>query len=77
MGVYTCEATNDMGQMFAVLSVPDNEDLPDIDSDDEEEEEEQVKTVNRAGLRSGSMTCENGPIFFISMAITVFFKIRA
>jgi len=29
VGVYTCEATNEMGSMNAVLSIEHNDDLPD------------------------------------------------
>ena len=70
MGVYTCEASNDMGQVFAVLSVPSNEDLPHIDTEEEEEVAE-----SKEELRSGSVT-NGGPIFLISLAIPVLVKIR-
>ena len=72
MGVYTCEASNDMGQVFAVLSVPSNEDLPHIDTEEEEEE----VADNKEELRSGSVTNSGGPIFLISLAIPVLLKIR-
>ena len=71
MGVYTCEASNDMGQVFAVLSVPSNEDLPHIDTEEEEEVAE-----NKEELRSGSVINSGGPIFLISLAIPVLLKIR-
>ena len=29
VGVYTCEANNEMGKVFAVLNIEDNENLPD------------------------------------------------
>jgi len=72
VGVYTCEASNDMGQVFAVLSVPSNEDLPHIDTEEEEEE----VAENKEELRSGSVTNSGGPIFLISLAIPVLLKIR-
>ena len=62
-----------MGQMFAVLSVPDNEDLPHIDN---EEEEKMVVTRNKEELRSGSVTTGGAPMFLISMAVTVLLGIR-
>ena len=68
IGVYTCEASNDMGKMFAVLSVPDNEDLPHIDN---EEEEKMVVTGNKEELRSGSVRTGGGSMFLIPMAVTV------
>ena len=73
VGVYTCEASNDMGQMFAVLSVPDNKDLPDIVT---EEEEKTVVTGNKEELKSGSVTNNGGLMSLISMAATVLLRIR-
>ena len=29
IGVYTCEATNEMGSMYAVLNIEENDELPD------------------------------------------------
>ena len=63
-----------MGQVFAVLSVPSNEDLPHIDTEEEEEEEEAAE--NKEELRSGSATNGVGPIFLISLAIPVLLKIK-
>lgn len=73
IGVYTCEASNDMGQMFAVLNVPDNEDLLHIDN---EEEEKMVVTRNKEELRSGSVRTGGASMFLISMAVTVLLGIR-
>ena len=41
-GVYTCEASNEMGQVFAVLDLQDSVALPHI----EEEEEEEVMMMD-------------------------------
>ena len=39
-GVYTCEASNEMGQVFAVLDLQDSVALPHLEEEEEEEEEE-------------------------------------
>ena len=59
-----------MGQMFAVLTVPSHQDLPHMDT------EEDRAVENREELRSGSVKHSGGPIFLISLAITVLLKIR-
>ena len=74
MGVYTCEASNDMGKMFAVLNIPENNDLPHVD---EEEEEEKVVTRNKQELKSGSVVNGSDPMVFILVAVTVLLRIRA
>ena len=74
MGVYTCEASNDMGKMFAVLNIPENNDLPLVD---EEEEEEKVVTRNKQELKSGSVVNGSDPMVFILVAVTVLLRIRA
>merc|ERR1719270_2234160 len=33
IGVYTCDASNEMGKMFAVLNIENNHELPDIDEE--------------------------------------------
>ena len=71
MGVYTCEASNDMGQMFAVLTVPSHEELPHMDTEEEEDRME-----NREELRSGSVTHSGVPVFLTLLAISVLLKIR-
>ena len=38
-GVYTCEASNEMGQVFAVLDLQDSVALPTIEEEEEEEED--------------------------------------
>ena len=74
MGVYTCEASNDMGKMFAVLNIPENNDLPLVD---EEEDEEKVVTRNKQELKSGSVVNGSDPMVFILVAVTVLLRIRA
>ena len=73
VGVYTCEASNEMGQMFAVLSVPDNKDLPHIET---EEEEKRVVTGNKEELKSGSVTTGGGPMFLISLTVIVLLRMQ-
>ena len=75
MGVYTCEASNDMGKMFAVLNIPENNDLPLVD--EEEEEEEKVVTRNKQELKSGSLMNGSDPVLFILVAVAVLLRIRA
>ena len=75
MGVYTCEASNDMGKMFAVLNIPENNDLPLVDEG--EEEEEKVVTRNKQELKSGSVVNGSDPMVFILVAVTVLLRIRA
>ena len=76
MGVYTCEASNDMGKMFAVLNIPENNDLPLVD-EEEEEDEEKVVTRNKQELKSGSVVNGSDPMVFILVAVTVLLRIRA
>ena len=75
MGVYTCEASNDMGKMFAVLNIPENNDLPLVD--EEEEDEEKVVTRNKQELKSGSLMNGSDPVLFILVAVAVLLRIRA
>jgi len=75
VGVYTCEASNDMGKMFAVLNIPENNDLPLVD--EEEEEEEKAVTRNKQELKSGSVVNGSDPMVFILVAVTVLLRIRA
>ena len=75
MGVYTCEASNDMGKMFAVLNIPENNDLPLVDEG--EEEEEKVVTRNKQELKSGSLMNGSDPVLFILVAVAVLLRIRA
>ena len=75
MGVYTCEASNDMGKMFAVLNIPENNDLPLVDEG--EEEEEKAVTRNKQELKSGSVMNGSDPVLFILVAVAVILRIRA
>ena len=63
-----------MGKMFAVLNIPENNDLPLVD---EEEEEEKVVTRNKQELKSGSVVNGSDPMVFILVAVTVLLRIRA
>ena len=73
MGVYTCEASNNMGKMFAVLNIPENNDLPH----DNDKEEKKAVTRNKQVLKSGSVMNGSDPMLFILAAVTVLLRIRA
>ena len=64
-----------MGKMFAVLNIPENNDLPLVD--EEEEDEEKVVTRNKQELKSGSVVNGSDPMVFILVAVTVLLRIRA
>ena len=61
-----------MGKMFAVLNIPENNDLPHID-----EAEKKVVTRNNQVLKSGTVMNGTDPVLFILVAVTILLRIRA
>jgi len=68
IGVYTCDASNEMGKMFAVLNIENNHELPDID----EENIDVHEMVADQSYEDHSSTANLHPNFLVTFILTFF-----
>jgi len=76
VGVYTCEASNEMGKMFAVLNVPDHADLPDLVSEGEDGVTATGSEMKQRKVKSGAVMIRSETVIFIFMALAVHLRTR-
>ena len=65
--MYTCEANNEMGSMFAVLNIEENEDLPETVEDELREAANMIR--NSFNQQQASSAVINNNIRFLTLMI--------
>ena len=65
--MYTCEANNEMGSMFAVLNIEENEDLPETVEDELREAANMIR--NSFNQQQASSAVINNNIRFMTVMI--------
>ena len=68
--MYTCDASNEMGKMFAVLNIENNDDLPDIDV--EEENLDAPERIVDKSHADHSSTVNLNPNILVTFSFTFF-----
>ena len=69
IGVYTCEANNEMGSMFAVLNIEENDDLPETVEDELREAANMIRNSFNHQQASSAVIINNNIRFLTLMML--------